>query len=276
MLKPKFTIVALAIALQACGGGGGSAISEAEAAPACETTNRSWATTGRRSLSDTAWGWASVVTPVRLGTRAQRYEVRAGDCSADATWSDCQQDRERSEWVTDAQIRPASQTAISWSVYLEPGFKDSPTVKTTLGQLHQKAWFKNGPLLQFELWNGQYQMCIHRLTGDINNVVDKCEYWPLATLTDMQGKWTDVQFEIDTSSRTGKLKVWVNGQVKADIKTPVVTWDPDYFYFKYGIYRSFVSRHGAPMPTQVAYFDEVRMANRVSQIDLRCPIPAVD
>ena len=92
----------------------------------------------------------------------------------------------------------------------------------------------------------------------------------------MQGKWTDVQFEIDTSSRTGKLKVWVNGQVKADIASPVVTWDPDYFYFKYGIYRSFVSRHGAPMPTHIAYFDEVRIANRVSQIDLRCPIPAVD
>ena len=276
MLKPKFTIMALAIALQACGGGGGSAISEAEAAPTCETTNRSWATTGRRSLSDTAWGWAPVTTPVRLGTRAQRYEVRAGDCSADATWSDCQQDRERSEWVVDGRILTNSQTAISWSVYLEPGFQDSPTVKTTLGQLHQKAWFKNGPLLQFELWNGQYQMCIHRLTGDINNVVDKCEYWPLAKLSDMQGKWTDVQFEIDTSSRTGKLKVWVNGQVKADIASPVVTWDPDYFYFKYGIYRSFVSRHGAPMPTQVAYFDEVRIANRVSQIDLRCPIPAVD
>jgi hypothetical protein len=92
----------------------------------------------------------------------------------------------------------------------------------------------------------------------------------------MQGRWTDVQFEIDTSSRTGWLKVWVNGRIKADIKTPVVVWDPTNFYFKYGIYRSFVSRHGGPMPTQVAYFDEVKIATKVSQIDLRCAVPAVD
>ena len=242
----------------------------------CEQQTQSWATTGKRSLNDKPWGWSQVETPVRLGKVSQRFEVRAGDCAADNRWDDCAQDRERSEWVVNGQITPNSQKAFSWSIYLDPEFKDSPIVKTTLGQLHQEAWFKNGPLLQFELWNGQYQMCIHRLSGDINNATDKCEYWPLAKLSDMKGKWTDIKFYLDSNSRTGSLKVWVNEKVKADIKTPVVTWDPNYFYFKYGIYRTFVSNHGGPMPTQIAYFDEVRIANKISQVNLSCPMIPVD
>ena len=244
--------------------------------PICEQQTKSWGTSGKRSLNDKPWGWSQVETPIRLGKVSQRFEVRAGDCTGDIRWDDCAQDRERSEWVDDAHILPNSQKAISWSIYLDTEFKDSPIVKTTLGQLHQDAWFKNGPLLQFELWGGQYQMCIHRLSGNINNAIDKCEYWPLAKLSDMKGRWTDIRFYLDSSSQTGSLKVWVNEKVKADIKTPVVTWDPNYFYFKYGIYRSFVSRHGSPMPTQIAYFDEVRIANKISQVNLSCPLIPVD
>ncbi len=272
----KFTVTALVLALLGCGGGGGPAISPAEAGPVCEQTLRSWSVTADRSLNNTAWGWSRVQEPVRLGRQSQRFEVRPGDCASDPGWSDCAQDRERSEMTVNQVVMPNTQQSVSWSVYLEPGFQDSARVKTTLGQLHQRAWFKNGPLLQFELWNGQYQMCIHRLTGDISAPVDRCEYWPLATLSDMQGRWTDVQFEIDTSIRTGWLKVWVNGQIKADIKTPVVVWDPTNFYFKYGVYRSFVSRQGAPMPTQIAYFDEVRMAPRAGLIAPQCNTNPVD
>jgi hypothetical protein len=61
--------------------------------------------------------------------------------------------------------------------------------------------------------------------------------------------------------------VWVNGQLKADIKGPnTINTTP--VYFKYGIYRSFVSRV-QNRPTQVLYFDEVRKGPTRESVDLR-------
>jgi len=276
MFKSKQSLISLAVLIAGCGGSGAGVEDLQAQTLVCEPTTATYRTQGTRSLSTTAWGWQQVTEPRRRGSLSQRFEVRPGDCAVDPGWSDCANDRERSEITVRENIRPSSRVSVAWSLYLANQFEDSPKVKTTLGQLHQRAWFKNGPLLQFELWNGQYQMCIHRLSGDINNPQDRCEYFPLATLTDMRGQWTDVQFEADLSSRTGWVKVWVNGQLKVNSQQPAVVWDPTNFYFKYGVYRSFVSRHGAPMPTQIAYFDEVRQAPRAGLIAAQCNTNPVD
>ena len=50
----------------------------------------------------------------------------------------------------------------------------------------------------------------------------------------------------------------MNGGKKAELADWIV-FRPKEYYVKYGIYRSFVSRHGGPMPVQILYFDEVKM-----------------
>jgi len=283
-MKLKTLAVLISLVFAGCGGGGSSdlPIPEAVAQPVCEAKqpSNSFSTTGYRSLSTTTWGHTRVSSPVRLGQASQRFEVRAGDCAADPGWSDCANDRERSEITVDQRFYANQTKAISWSFYLGQEFQDSPTVKTTLGQIY--SWHENkpspirGPVLQFELWNGQYQMCWHKITGTVSAPSERCQYYALTTLQEMKGKWTDVMVEINTSKTTGYAKVWLNGRLLVDIKEPVIFTEADYHFVKYGLYRSFVSRHGGPLPTQVAFFDEVRLADRISQVDLRCDLKPTD
>ena len=56
------------------------------------------------------------------------------------------------------------------------------------------------------------------------------------------------------------MEIFVNNERKVRIDNFVNFW-PKSYYVKYGIYRSFVSRHSGPMPTQIVWFDEVKMGN---------------
>ena len=65
------------------------------------------------------------------------------------------------------------------------------------------------------------------------------------------------------ATKTGFLKVYVNGGLKVAHKGRTMT--TDMIYFRYGVYRSFISRYrsnGADeiIPTQAAYFANVMKA----------------
>ena len=81
----------------------------------------------------------------------------------------------------------------------------------------------------------------------------------------MRGKWTDILIHLDTAKGKEVLEVYVNGQRKAAL-TDFINFIPKEFYFKYGIYRSFVSRHGGPMPTQILYIDEVKLGKSADKV----------
>lgn len=221
---------------------------------------------GFRSLSTTSWGYGVVESPVRAGKQSQRFEVRPGDCAADGKWSDCKNNRERSEYSLRRAISPGRDTWIAFSVYVPEDFADSPRVATSMGQIHQKGGPSGTagglpsfpPLLQLNMKGGLYRACIHILSGSPTNIGDRCDYYTLAALDDMRGRWTDVTIHFDTTDRTSLMEIFVNGEEKARLSDFVRFWPKEY-YVKYGLYRSFVSRHGGPMPTQVAWFDEVRI-----------------
>ena len=81
----------------------------------------------------------------------------------------------------------------------------------------------------------------------------------LASLSDMKGVWTDISFCLDFKNK--RMDAWVDGEKKVEILSSAINFMPDSIYFKYGIYRSFVSRYTnsrGSMPTQIVYYDEVR------------------
>ncbi len=55
----------------------------------------------QRSLNDRPWGIQpserSKKEPVYAGPRAERFELRQGDCGFQPNWNDCEMDRERVE-----------------------------------------------------------------------------------------------------------------------------------------------------------------------------------
>ena len=82
----------------------------------------------------------------------------------------------------------------------------------------------------------------------------------------MRGRWTDVMVHLD-SRGTGVIEIFLNGERKAR-STGFIRFRPQEYYVKYGLYRSFVSRHGRPMPTQVAFYDEVRIGNDRPSVEI--------
>lgn len=232
---------------------------------------------GERSLSNTAHGYSIVRDRVRAGLEAQRFEVRPGDCGRDRVWSDCETDRERSEISLGQRWQYGQNMWIGFSVFLPSDFQTSNRVRTTVGQIHQwggnrPSGTANGlpsfpPLMQLEMLGNNYSLRVHILTGQADNVRNDVRDFHLISINEMRGRWTDVAINFDTSGDSQALEVYINGERRARIEDWIV-FHPEYYYFKYGIYRSFVSQHGSPMPAQVLLVDEVRMGGQFEAVQV--------
>lgn len=218
----------------------------------------------QRSLNDKPWGINSVDQrngPVFRGNLSQRFEVRQGDCAAQPGWSDCAMDRERAEM---SELRPytplGKPTWYSWSVYFDKSWPDISPVTTTVGQFHQRD--QSVPALLFIQKDDRYMLRIESAKGlyPNNHVVT------LLRGSEIRGRWhTIVVFANWSTGQDGRLQVWINGRQRLDLRGPnTVNTTP--VYFKYGIYRSFVSR--VPnRPAHVLYIDEVRKGPTRESVD---------
>ncbi|MFK7745296.1 MAG: polysaccharide lyase [Roseobacter sp.] len=221
----------------------------------------------------TKHGYAKVRDFSRLGKRSQRFEVRAGDCGWDDGWSDCDNDRERSELYVKKDWRHNTDQWIGFSVYLPNDFKTSSRVRTTVGQVKMKGGpkgfaggFPSEPgVFQMEMLGNRYFLRVHVLSGPFDNVKNDIKDYNLATISEMRGKWTDFAVRLNTKTAPGALDVYKNGKRVASHPFNQ-NYKPKAYYFKYGIYRSFVSEHRGPMPTQVVFFDEVRMGRSFEKV----------
>lgn len=214
----------------------------------------------------------------RAGSFYQRFELREGDCfpDADGGWNDCKTDRERFEFSSKPRQKPKGKQCYGYSLMLDESFQSVHPTNTDLGQIHQQGGPKGTaggfksfpPLIQI---GAKYDRLIfgwHELTGDENNVRDKKREFELAKISDIKGIWTDISFCLDFKNK--RMDAWVNGKKKVEVLRSPINFKPDAIYFKYGIYRSFVSRFkniNGSMPTQIAYYDEVRRGNSVEKVD---------
>ncbi len=220
----------------------------------------------QRSLNDKPYGIVLVDKakghPVFAGTKSERFEVRQGDCGVQPGWNDCKQDRERAEM---SELKPYTQlgkpTWYSFAVYFDPTWQDISPVTTTIGQFHQRD--VSSPAILFIQRNGVYQM---RIESAKEQYVGK-DHYVLVDETNLKAKWHYVVvFAKWSTGNDGILRVWVNGNLKVNVLGPnTINTSP--VYFKYGIYRSFVSR--VPQrPAHVVYIDEVRKGPTRQTVDL--------
>lgn len=193
------------------------------------------------------------------GTRAERFEVRAGDCPRDT--GDCASDRERVEFSQRGKRQPnGSQQWVAWSVYIPSDFpKQGRRMYTKLGQFHQEG--NGGPRLLFELSDRSFFMNMkspHVLDDDPMNPTGDFEFIDIASRSQMLGKWTRIMVNVRWSTGDdGFVHLFRNGKRIWSYAGPTTnTSKPQ--YFKYGLYRSFVSRCGGPCPTLVAYYKDVK------------------
>ncbi len=189
--------------------------------------------------------------PVRDGERSARFEIRPGDCSWSGGWSDCENDRERHELKSSTNWR-AGEYWHHWSLFLPRDYPIIFPVKVALAQFHQEG---SHPVWMFQNDRGGYHVDNHTIgqTLEKKKIIDDDE---------MRGNWTDVLVHARwTHEADGFFRVYVNGET-----TPRYTWTGPTkkpgteVYFKFGIYRSFMSRRPGEEPAQVVYYDHVNSA----------------
>ena len=214
-----------------------------------------------RSLNNTSYGYQVIpdITDSASTKLIEKFEVRPGDCYWNKGWNDCKKDRERSELSEQKKTTPVGSEAwYGWSIYFPADYPNVFPTKVALGQFHQAyshpVWmFQNGP--------GGYHLDDH-ISGT------KKQY-SLISEADLRGRWHTIEvyarWEKDNS---GAFQVWVNGEQKVDYRGP--TMDADIVYFKYGVYRSFLSRYKKAqkvnaLPPQTVYYSNVKRGkNRAS------------
>jgi hypothetical protein len=212
----------------------------------------------KRSLNNRPYGFKKVSAPhpVRVGKTSERFEVKPGDCYWNTGWNDCKNDRERSEL---SEQEPYSSIGreywYGWSIFIPKSYPNIYPTKTALGQFHQKQVGR--PPVMFQNHNGGYWLDLNQMNGRSSG------YYLLIPEGKLRGRWHDIIVHAKWSKdESGFIRVWVNGVLKVKHSGPLTKYSHP-IYFKYGIYRSFLSRYKNAnnidkVPIQVVYFDEVR------------------
>lgn len=265
-MKKLLLVLSIVTLTTACGSGGGSASTANDTNVTLEDINYNKLSV-TRSLSTTDYGYTVVESPhpVRAGQYSQRFELRAGDCGIQPEWNDCETDRSRSEVIVDQNMYAGDEYWFSYSVFFPSDFEAPANLKSTIGQIKPRggpvgtyAGFLSKPnLFQFYAKGDEYNLCWMEVISSQGDTM--CRDIKLVRLSDVKGRWIDIALQFSTNLYNGFAKVYVNGELKGSYDKPIVTYDAIDFFAKYGIYNTLISRNDGPMPTQIVYFDEVKI-----------------
>lgn len=206
-----------------------------------------------RSLNHTPYGYqiSQDITNTAPSPLIEIFEVRDSDCTQNSTWNDCTSDRERSELSQKHKsTKEHSRYSYSWYFYLPNDFINIYPTKTTLGQFHQvgakPAWM--------------FQVTDKGLILE-NHLQKPNPKFTLIKKENLLGKWHRIECDILWDKQNGFSKLWVNDKLIIDYKGS--TMSADIIYFKYGLYRAFLSRYKKAkkvnnIPTQKVYYSNIK------------------
>ncbi|MEQ6916869.1 heparin lyase I family protein [Halomonas aquatica] len=200
----------------------------------------------KRSLNYTSHGYSVVKDPTGNAPTEyiQRFELRDGECATELGWSDCRNNRERTELSQVGEN--FGKGWYGWYIYVPETYENIYPVKVALGQFHQRSL--TTPAIMFQNFYGGLHVDVQRTgnTIDHQEIIDK---------DDFKGRWHKIELNVSWSE-DGFIKVYVNRKLKysfeGDNRTSSGT------YFKYGIYRTHVSRYLGEIPTQIVYYTGLR------------------
>lgn len=186
-------------------------------------------------------------------SKIEKFEVRPGDCGISKTWNDCTNDRERSEISEKGRTNKEAEVFwYGWSLFIPDSYVSIFPAKVAFGQFHQD---EGQPLWMFQdLNDGLY---LEELLTKEN------KKYLLIPKELLRGRWHKIEIEVLWSQKqNGYFRVWHNGERKVDYQGP--TKESQEVYFKYGLYRSFLSRYtnskNKLAPPQVVFFSNVKRA----------------
>lgn len=204
------------------------------------------------------------------GTQGERFTLKAGDCPRST--GDCRADRERVEFFDTSQaVRPGDMRWYAWSFYLPsqgfpvPRFDGMPYM---FGQIHQRG--TSGPEIMLQMFPDGLWLFLsnpYRLDDDPMNPIGPYREVRLGSPRAFFDRWTRIKLQVGWSrGNDGFVRAWVNGRPAWSYDGPTTNAN-DALYFKYGLYRSFVSRCGGPCPDATVYYRNVRQGRSEAEVN---------
>ena len=197
------------------------------------------------------YGFSLTAETKRLGSVAQRFELRHGDCGnyTDANGhNDCRSDRTRVWAETDHHQDMLNKVGwYGFSILLPSEYIDIDPAGVGLAEVMMVGW--EGTPWRIEIKDGD--LILKSVTSDQNCSVT------LGTIDSLKGRWLDfavgADYGVATASGSGYfdgsyIQLFLNGERqycffdKPIITKPMVDWGLKDLGFKWGFYRSYVSR----------------------------------
>ena len=201
--------------------------------------------------------------PVHSGERSLRFEIRKGECSSNSYFDDCSNDRTRTEVYeyNRVNIEPDMIQSYEYSMYLvsneyfNPGNDINPySPLTVVSQIYfdDKSIEEDAKGQFYLLVDNDQNLRIRTHTPFTYNI-DKQEL----LMENIFDKWITIKMELD--NKFNFFRLFIDGDlVFQDNYTfiPENNIDPQYF-FKAGVYNSFMSEAKREYRTQVIYYDNL-------------------
>ena len=202
--------------------------------------------------------------PIFSGERALRFEIRKGECSTNAYFDDCSNGRARTELYEHnrVNIEPDMVQSYEYSMYLvsneyfNPGNDTNPYAPlTVVSQIYfDDQGIEDDAKGQFYLLVDNEQNLRIRTHTPFTYNIDKQEL----IMTNIFDKWITVRMELD--ARTNMFRLFLDGSIVFQDTynfIPETNIDPQYF-FKAGVYNSYMNDAKREYKTQVIYYDNLQ------------------
>lgn len=264
--------VAASFALASCGDvGGGAGSSGGSSTSAPRGYER------LQSPAPHAFRFAAEGEPVRRGNRAERYELRSGDCGG----SDCGEPRYRSEvreLPATNKSRIGTDIWYGWS-FLNQTATTLPS-NQSLGLVFGQWKLSGEQPAAFRLIQSGGNVVVQLEDMRANGGLRSAEVCTLFNLDQARGKWVDLVVNTNFSTDTnGYLRIWVNGEQRCNysgrlIADPTVREESTGPTHRRGIFASSTARWdrtqgGAPKPTLIVFYDEFLVGKTRGDVDTR-------
>lgn len=202
--------------------------------------------------------------PIFSGERALRFEIRKGECSTNAYFDDCSNGRARTELYEHnrVNIEPDMVQSYEYSMYLvsneyfNPGNDTNPYAPlTVVSQIYfDDQGIEDDAKGQFYLLVDNEQNLRIRTHTPFTYNIDKQEL----IMTNIFDKWITVRMELD--ARTNMFRLFLDGSIVFQDTynfIPETNIDPQY-YFKAGVYNSYMNDAKREYRKQVIYYDNLQ------------------
>ena len=190
-----------------------------------------------------------------IGENSIRFESNNGECGKEPKWSDCENDRERTE-LYYKKISWKKERWYRFYIHLPEDYNSIAPAKMSLIQ-----WKRLKPSKVLVMFRHDHS----GLTFNRNGDTFKDTYIVLKPNKDLLGSWTEIIYSTNwhPDSEKGFMKVWIDGKLKVDFKGRSNNKKGKELNLRYGLYSSSMSRYKRVfetdiMPQRIVFFDGVK------------------